>query len=61
MTNFEKFKNMSIEEMASEFERIANYCCDHFDCKECLFNKYIGTSLCTASGFIKWLESEVEE
>lgn len=60
MTKFENFKNMSIEEMASEFERIANYFCDHFDCKECLF-KYINTPICTTSGFIKWLESEVEE
>ena len=55
-----KNKNMNIEEMASELEKIANYFCDHSDCEECLF-KYIDTPLCTASGFIKWLKQEVEK
>lgn len=60
MTNYEKRKNMSIEEMADEFERISNYICDYYDCKVCPFD-IIGKRSCNKSGFANWLQSEVEE
>lgn len=61
MTNFEKIKNRSIYEMASELERISNYVCDHYDsCDECPFN-FLGRYDCNIMGFTDWLNSEVEE
>lgn len=56
MTNYEKFQNMSIVEMASELERIADYICEYFSCEDCPFNR-----ICTAPRIVKWLESEVDE
>lgn len=60
MTNYEKIKNMSVEEMAFELDRITNYLCDYYSCEECPFH-CLGNRNCTASGFFDWLESEVEE
>ena len=61
MTNYEKIQNMSINKMAAEFNEISTYFCDYcYNCKECPFN-YMGKRLCNVSGFIDWLNSEVEE
>lgn len=55
MTNFEKIKNMSVEEMAEWLQEDINgcFCCIYgrdFTCPNtCLY------------GISKWLESEVEE
>lgn len=60
MTNFERIKNMSVEEMADKLERMSNYVCVYYDCEECPFD-IIGSRGCCISGFTDWLESEVEE
>lgn len=54
MTNFEKIKDMSIEEFA-------RFLCLHLNCGVCM-----GADLCKmrgerANGLLKWLEQEVEE
>lgn len=61
MTNFEKIKNMSVEEMASELEERSNYVCCHYStCNECPFD-FLGRYDCNIMGFRDWLNSEVEE
>lgn len=61
MTNYERIKKMSAEEIANKFERISNYVCDcYYDCKMCPFH-LIGKWSCNKSGFVGWLNSEVEE
>lgn len=49
MTNFEKIKNMSIDEMANFINKIVAYCFNDEECVDCL--PIIG----------EWLNSEVEE
>lgn len=63
MTNFERIKNISIDEMASEIDRISHYLCDDYGgygCKECPFN-FLENRNCNATEFANWLNSEVEE
>lgn len=60
MTNYEKIKNMSVEEMAKEIERISNYICAYHDCRNCPF-KVLYDFACTARDVSCWLENEVEE
>lgn len=56
MTNYERIKNMSIEEMADYFNEI-------FDCRNCPNDMF----LCEGNGYVctkyikQWLESEVEK
>lgn len=63
MTNSEKIKNMSIEEMAIFLNKIATCCKQNrrYDkrlfCKECPLN----CGNCSFVDFGYWLESEVEE
>ena len=61
MTNFEKIKNMSVEEFA---ERLSEY----FDCVRCPIEEFCdkdglsSMSISSCSGiWKKWLKSEVEE
>lgn len=59
-TNYEKIKNMSIEEMAEALFIIADVNCVNFDlvCKTCEY-----TSICNAetmSNVQLWLQQEVE-
>lgn len=60
MTNYEKIKNMSVEQMAEEFDRMSNYICIYCDCDVCPFN-HKGDYDCTKLGFKDWLNGEVEE
>ena len=57
MTNYEKIKAMSVEEMA-EF-------CDSCSCKRCIYYKEHELNFCDEyeciDGITQWLESEVEE
>lgn len=63
MTNFEKIKNMSVEELAEKISWLIN------DCDECpirefcnLYNDYKIQDFDTCSGtWEQWLKSEVEE
>lgn len=63
MTNFEKIKNMTVKELASELVRLSNYVCgDYFNsCKECPLFRFLGNRDCNRAGFVDWLNSEVEE
>ena len=55
MTNYEKIKNMSIDEMAEFFAYERRGVCAEIDIEECA--KCDDCTIC----FRKWLESEVEE
>lgn len=63
MTNFERIKEMSVEELAEVFEDKVS----SFDCDVCS-SKYAGTDCCEESGckpfarewLKKWLESECD-
>ncbi len=56
MTNYERIKNMSIEEMADYFNEI-------FDCRNCPNDMF----LCEGNGYVctkyikRWLESEAKQ
>ena len=49
MTNYERIKNMSVEEMANFINEIVAYCFNDEECVSCL------------SIIEEWLNSEVEE
>ena len=59
MTNFEKIKNMSVEEMAREINHICNVPC--FPCNDRRCTGDSGSVIKCCKGIKKWLESEVEE
>ena len=52
MTNYERIKSMSIEEMARML-------CDSTSCDECEVNDMCDGADTSRNGFTKWLESEV--
>ena len=53
MTNFEKIKSMSIDE-------IAKLLCDNTSCSKCKFYDICGGAEIRFNGYRRWLESEVE-
>lgn len=63
MTNFERIKNMSVEEMAILMDKIITSCNlngyynKQLFCKDCPVNR----GNCSVTDFGCWLESEVEE
>lgn len=66
MTNFEKIKNMSVEELADKISWLINDCDECPICKFCksayLRNNYKIQDFDTCSGTWKqWFKSEVEE
>ena len=57
MTNYERIKNMSVEEMA---RFIASSCCEEL--VNTCYDECCGCGDATCQGFLKeWLESEVTE
>ena len=57
MTNFDRIKSMSVEEMASLLVKITG-CCTWDDCEHCPLR----LRACTSEFYVKeWLESEVQE
>lgn len=56
MTNFEKIKSMSIEELAKLLDNITDACSSGFDCDHCPV-KFPGAACCYNS-FKSWLEAE---
>lgn len=60
MTNFEKIKNMSVEELADTMNVIITNCYKCPIWKFCEKNNYRDCRTCRAT-CKKWLESEVEE
>lgn len=59
MTNYEKIKNMSVEEMTGLMAHIANYPCLFCADKAGCCSK--GDVIKCYNGLKKWLESEVEK
>lgn len=58
MTNYERIKAMTVEEMAMKILGDSRYCCLHcVYTEECLTNR----KFTCKSGIIQWLNSEVEE
>lgn len=55
MTNYEKIKNMTVEEMAEFLEKITDYC-NAKTCKDCPLCRCI---FCCATEIECWLNSEV--
>ena len=54
MTNFEKLKSMSLEELAL-------FVCENaMDCEDCVGQDYCKRGDGRANGMIKWLKKEVE-
>lgn len=60
MKKSKKVKNMSVSEMASEIDRMADYVCDYYECQQCPFG-FVGHSGCYKNGFLHWLNSEAEK
>lgn len=59
MTNFERIKNMSIEEMARELNHIGNVPCCVCDETSCIGDS--SNVVKCERGITKWLKSEVGE
>ena len=57
MTNFERIKNMSVEELAELFEGV---CCARV-CALCPLFKSCGGDYIGENGWEEWLESEVAD
>lgn len=60
MTNIERIKNLSVEELAELINKIA-FCCNYEECENCPIDKFRGYDGCHESTVEKWLESEYEE
>lgn len=61
---YDRIRNMSIEEMADVFDIITEICTEHFEkgclkCPICKANENSG--FCDRRMIVKWLESEVTE
>lgn len=62
MTNFEKIKNMSVEEMADKMLNIVDCICGlEYECTNCPLNDTRLNLPCSYTSLKMWLESEVEE
>lgn len=59
MTNYERIKNMSVEELAREINHITICPCMPCNDKHCT-GVEVSTDRCV-KGIIEWLESETEE
>ncbi len=60
MTNYERIKNMSVEEMA-ELINILTRCCSTDECHECPIDKFKENRIvCSEIAIKHWLESEVD-
>lgn len=63
MTNYEKFQNMTVEELATKFDEFSTIICYSFDtCEYCPFRFILHNHIpCDKEGFIEWLESEAKQ
>lgn len=61
MTNFEKIKNMSVEELAIFINDIAVCCFKDAECENCPINCRRTAAYCNALTINKWLKSEARE
>lgn len=61
MTNFERIKNMSVEELAKFIDNIAECCFKNAECENCPIYCSSDEIYCNSSIISKWLKSEAEE
>lgn len=61
MTNCDRIKNMSVEELAKFINDVAACCFKDAECENCPINCRRTAVYCTSSTISKWLNSEVEE
>lgn len=63
MTNYERIKNMSVEDIADEMLKIVDCICEiETECQHCIFgNIRQAHGICAYGALKEWLESEVEE
>lgn len=63
MTNFEKIKNMTIEQMADVFDAVTEACAEQSrrKCFSCPVFKSTGTGYCDRENLLHWLANEVIE
>lgn len=61
MTNFEKIKNMSADEMAKLINDVAVCCFQNANCENCPIYCSRDEVYCSSSTISKWLKSEAEE
>lgn len=61
MTNFEKIKNMSVDEMAKLLDKVAVCCFQTANCEYCPIYCSRDEVYCSSSTISKWLKSEVKE
>lgn len=61
MTNCERIKNMSIEEIAKLIDDVAVCCFQNANCENCPIYCIRNEVYCNSSTISKWLKSEAEE
>jgi hypothetical protein len=60
MTNYERIKNMSVEEMA-EIINVLTRCCATDECHECQIDEFKENGIvCSKISIKQWLEREVD-
>lgn len=61
MTNFERIKQMTVEEIAGLIDDITCICCDSGGCKYCPIYECTKIEGCDTDVIMEWLESEVDD
>lgn len=61
MTNYERIKNMSVEELAKFIDKVAVCCFQTANCENCPIHCSRDEIYCSSSTISKWLNSEVGE
>ena len=59
MTNFEKIKSMSVEEMVIAIDKIATFCSHPDGCHYCPIHTTEG-HICNSQDIMNWLKSNVK-
>lgn len=63
MTNYERIKNMTIEQMADVFDAVTEACAlqARNKCMNCPVFRATGTGYCDRENLLRWLANEVIE
>lgn len=61
MTNYERIKNMSVEELAKFINDVATCCFQTANCENCPIYCIRDEVYCSSSTIANWLNSEVKE
>lgn len=60
MTNFEKIKSMTVEEMAIAINKLSTLCMHPDGCNDCPIHTKEG-HICNSQDIMNWLKNDVEE